>query len=80
MRVKSGTWGGCVRVVYGTLLQSDTVQTYGHVKTGTRPVGVELTKKTNDLSASDIMRGAWSCLSEDVGTGFRGGRETLCLL
>ena len=28
--------------VYVTLLQSDTVQTYGHTKAGTRPVGVGL--------------------------------------
>ena len=28
--------------VYDTLLQADTVQSYGHTKEGTRPVGVDL--------------------------------------
>ena len=44
---------GEVRDVYATLLQSDTVQPYGHVKAVTRPVGVELRKKPKDLSASE---------------------------
>ena len=37
--------------VYTTLLQSDTVQSYGHGKSVTRPVGVDLRKKPKDLSA-----------------------------
>ena len=32
---------------------TDTVQTYGHTKTDTRTVGVELRKKAKDLSASE---------------------------
>ena len=39
--------------MYATLLQSDTVQSYGHSKTDTRPVGVGLRKKPMDLSASE---------------------------
>jgi hypothetical protein len=44
--------------VYVTLLQSDTVQTYGRTKAGTRPVGVGLRKRPKDLIASE--RGVWS--------------------
>jgi len=40
--------------VFATLLQSDTVQSYGRTKTVTRTVGVELRKEPKDLSASDI--------------------------
>ena len=40
-------------VVYDTLLQSDTGQTYGLAKADTRPVGVELHKKPKDLSAHE---------------------------
>ena len=36
-----------------TLLQSDTVQSYGLTEVDTRPVGVELCKKPKDLSVSD---------------------------
>ena len=32
--------------LYSTLLQSDKLQSYGRSNTGTRPVGVELHKKT----------------------------------
>jgi hypothetical protein len=39
--------------VYTTLLQSDTLQTYGLSKSGTRPWGVEFSKKPKDLSGSD---------------------------
>ena len=39
--------------MYTTLLQSDTVQSYGRVKAVTRPVGVALCKKSKDLSASE---------------------------
>jgi hypothetical protein len=45
--------------VYDTLIQSDTEQTYGRVKSDTRPVGVDSTstvklrKKPKDLSVSD---------------------------
>ena len=39
--------------VDATLLESDTVQSYGHTKSGTSPVGVELRKKTKDLSPSE---------------------------
>ena len=39
--------------VYSTLLQSDTVQSYGRSKTGTRPVGLGLRKKPKDLITSD---------------------------
>jgi hypothetical protein len=39
--------------VYGTLFQSDTVQTYGPGKEDTRPVGFGLHKKPKDLSPSD---------------------------
>jgi hypothetical protein len=39
--------------VYVTLLQSDTVQSYGHAKTDTRPVGAGLYKKPKDLIASE---------------------------
>ena len=35
--------------VYVTLLQSDTVQSYGRVISGTSPVGVDLSKKPKDL-------------------------------
>ncbi len=46
--------------VYVTLLQSDTVQSYGLVKAGTSPVGVGLRKKPKDLIASDVEeRGHW---------------------
>ena len=46
--------------VHVTLLQSDTVQSYGLVKTGTSPVGVGLRKKPKDLIASDVEeRGHW---------------------
>ena len=37
--------------VYPTLLQSDTLQSYGRAKAGTRPKGVGLCKKAKDLSA-----------------------------
>ena len=50
--------------MYPTLLQSDTVQSYGHSKAGTRPVGVELRKKPKDLSVSE---------REDRGHGEGGG-------
>ena len=46
------------RDVYVTLFQSDTVQSYGRVKVGTSPVGVELCKKPKDLCASE--RGTWT--------------------
>ena len=39
--------------VYDTLVQSDTVQSYGLGKEGTRTVGVERHKKPKDLSVSD---------------------------
>jgi hypothetical protein len=42
--------------VYATLLQSDTVQSYGRTKADTRytrPVGVGLRKKPKDLTASE---------------------------
>ena len=39
--------------VYATLLQSDTVQSYGRVKADTSPVGVDPRKKPKDLSPSD---------------------------
>jgi hypothetical protein len=39
--------------VYSTLLQSDTVQSYGRSKAGTRPVGFGLRKKPKDLITSD---------------------------
>ena len=39
--------------VYTTLLQSDTVQSYGHPKGDTKPVGVDLRKKPKDLSESE---------------------------
>ena len=38
--------------MYATLLQSDTVQSYGRAKAVTRPVGVGLRKKPKDLTAS----------------------------
>jgi hypothetical protein len=38
---------------YATLLQSDTVQEYGHTIVGTSPVGVGLRKNPKDLSASE---------------------------
>ena len=39
--------------MYATLMQSDTVQSYGRAKIAdTRPVGVELRKKPKDLSAN----------------------------
>ena len=41
------------RDVYATLLQSDTVQSYGRTKSGKRPVGFDLRKKTKDLSESE---------------------------
>ena len=50
---REGREDGEGRDVYPTLLQSDTVQTYGCAKEGTSPVGVELRKKTKDLSASE---------------------------
>ncbi len=46
-----GYWEGVG--VYDTLIQSDTVQEYGRVKAGTRPVGVEIHKKPKDLSVSE---------------------------
>ena len=55
---------GVGRDVYSTLLQSDTVQSYGRSKTDTRPVGVDLLKKPKDLSGSE---------SEDRGHGEGGG-------
>ena len=39
--------------MYATLLQSDTVQSYGRAKAGTRPVGVGLRKKPKDLSVGE---------------------------
>ena len=39
--------------MYPTLLQSDTLQTYGHGKSDTRCGGVRLRKKPKDLSASE---------------------------
>ena len=39
--------------VYTTQLQSDTVQSCGHGKAGTRPRGVGLLKKPKDLSPSE---------------------------
>ena len=39
--------------MYATLLQSDTVQSYGHAKEDMSPVGVGLKKKPKDLSASE---------------------------
>ena len=50
--------------MYATLSQSDTVQSYGHSITGTRPVGVELRKKPKDLIAHE---------SEERGHGEGGG-------
>ena len=41
------------RDVYVTLLQSDTVQSFGREKAGTRTVGVGLCKKPKDLSGSE---------------------------
>jgi hypothetical protein len=51
--------------VYVTLIQSDTVQEYGHTKADTSPVGVGPWKKTvepKDLSASErglVMGRVW---------------------
>ena len=56
--------------VYTTLLQSDTVQPYGHSKTVTSPVGVELNKTPKDLNVSE---------SEDRGYG-EGGCVYVTLL
>ena len=39
--------------VYVTLIQSDTVQPYGHGEGGTSPRRVGLSKKTKDLSTSE---------------------------
>ena len=39
--------------MYVTLTQSDTVQPYGHSKEVTRSVGVELRKKSKDLSVHE---------------------------
>ena len=39
--------------MYPTLLQSDTLQSYGLSKAVTIPGGVGLRKKTKDLSASE---------------------------
>ena len=54
--------------VYVTLIQSDTVQEYGHTKADTSPVGVGPWKKTvepKDLSASErglVMGRVWVCM------------------
>lgn len=42
------------RDVYATLIQSDTVQSYGRAKTDTSPGRVHLCKNKKDLSASEI--------------------------
>ncbi len=39
--------------MYDTLIQSDTLYTYGRVSEGTRTVGVGFRKKQKDLSASE---------------------------
>ena len=39
--------------MYTTLLQSDTLQSFGHVKADTSPGGVGLRKKTKDLSVHE---------------------------
>ena len=39
--------------MYPTLMQSDTLKSDGHEKSGTSPLGVELRKKPKDLSASE---------------------------
>ena len=51
-------WGyGTGLSVYPTLLQSDTLQSFGHTTEDTRHVGVDLRKKPKDLSVSE--RGVW---------------------
>ena len=55
--------------MYDTLIQSDTVQSYGHAKTDTSPVGVELSKKPKDLSVSESEdRWKVSCLFTWIST------------
>ena len=39
--------------MYATLMQSDTLKSYGRAKAGTRPGGVDLCKRPKDLSASE---------------------------
>ena len=53
--------------MYPTLLESDTVQSYGLPKSDTRSVGVDLHKKPKDLSPSE---------SEEGGDGEDGGGKT----
>ena len=50
--------------MYATLRQLDTVQSYGRAKSGTRPMGVDLSQKPKDLSGSE---------SEERGHGEGGG-------
>ena len=68
MRGRSDRGHGERRDVYVILLQSDTVQSYGRAKADTRSVGVDLGKKTKDLSASErVERGHGEGVStEDV--------------
>ena len=46
--------------VYATLLQTDTVQSYGDAKVGTRPVGIDLGKKTS-YRCEGTVHGGISC-------------------